>query len=135
MAGVSDGWRVVMNAAIHGGQQQLAAANQDALQTMMMNWEWDESWPHVWAIIADSYQVILLQAEPDLIFYSWSDDSLPAPPPCPDEDYWPKPPPLIVASIYQPLPYLPDPEEVPAGNLFISLSQDSYQVPILIPPH
>jgi hypothetical protein len=47
-----------------------------------------------------------------------TDEIVPQPVPGqPDEDYWTLGPPPVPAAMYLRLPYLPDPEEIPAGNL------------------
>ena len=42
----------------------------------------------------------------------------------PDEDFWSNPVSAVPATVYQRLPYLPDPEEIPAGNLIVPLPVD-----------
>jgi hypothetical protein len=75
-----------------------------------------------------------------------SDEVATPPPPFhPDEDYWPQqvapvnqvPP--TPAALFRLLPYLPDPEEIPAGSLvvFIGLDQEIWinnVIPSLVPP-
>ncbi len=55
-----------------------------------------------------------------------------------NEDYWPVPgagPPWPTAlTIYQRLPYLPDPEEIPAGSLFGQQDEDFNWLALLGPP-
>jgi hypothetical protein len=48
--------------------------------------------------------------------FSWQQDEAPISP-IQDEDFWQNPAPPIPATFYQKLPYLPDPEEIPAGSL------------------
>jgi hypothetical protein len=48
----------------------------------------------------------------------------------PDEDYWQNPVPPLASSIYQKLPYVPDPEEVPAGQLYGQADEDFWQNPV-----
>lgn len=48
--------------------------------------------------------------------FSWQQDEAPSKP-IQDEDFWQNPVAPVPSTIYQKLPYTPDPEEIPAGNL------------------
>ena len=63
-----------------------------------------------------------------------ADDTTEIIPPIEDEDYWQNPTAPVPATNYQRLPYLPDPEEIPAGNLvgpvFVAPDEDFWMNPV-----